>query len=466
MVGDEANCYKKSICTHVVLSRHYNYTVSPSYHFTAAGADTKILFREYWPRLEFALGTRSPKHRSIWTTYHFHDETYSFQTYTKDEEAAVVAMLQPYSKQVWALLGSTLAIFWGIMNVCSRLKARDCKIIFWMFSCFMEQFPEYASYPRDTNWGSVTLNKTHLIRFLAISWVFIVLYLNNLYKGDLYSLMVSEKKPSNIPTSEAALFESNVPKVTFQSIHYNGKIASVFKRVLVHDVLSLYPSKSRLYEAINSSRDSVMFKYDVNLAVFAANLSHGLEIEMGSGAVIKSPQIFAIIGANSLNVPLLTSGLRLFGKYRPHQISRDDAHIYTVQRPWIVSANFFGGIFKHGLTRLVESGLECWWHSRQRKDFVFNALREKLKKAKIEISNLHGRLYSGVDEGLSIEGSPVGVGKFGVTLTICGVGWILALLSFVWEFRKELGMGWSKFKAKVWRSIDLRTQKGQKFRIS
>lgn len=446
LLKDETNCYKRLICTHAVLSVHYNYTVAQSYHFVAAKAKTTVLLREYWHRHEPTFGTKSATHRNIWITSHVHDDNFAFQTYTKREEVPYIAILQPYSKKVWVLLGATVVIFCGIMNVCSRHKIGNPKIIFWTFSSFMEQFSEYGDFPKETSWGSQRFNKIHIIRFLAISWVFIVLYLNNLYKGDLYSLMVSEKEPTEIPTSLLALFESNVTKISFESITYNGKTRSLFRSILVYDLLSLYSNTSRIYRAINNSKDSVLFRTPVNKVSFAANLSHGLEINMSSGTVLRSPLIIAVIGQDNHYLPLLTQSILIFNKYQPNPISQDDAHVYKVYKPWLVDANFFGGIFKRGFTQLVESGLEGWWHSKQRKHDLGHLLGMELKKARMQMSNVFGRIYSEVDEGLKVEGSPVGVGKLGVTLAICGISWALAWLSFGWEVRKELSLMWGRFR--------------------
>lgn len=57
------------------------------------------------------------------------------------------------------------------------------------------------------------------------------------------------------------------------------------------------------------------------------------------------------------------------------------------------------------------------------KDYVFNLVRGELRKEGMQMNNLYGRLYSGVDEGLSAESSPVGVDKLWVTLGIYGISW-------------------------------------------
>ncbi|OXA45104.1 hypothetical protein Fcan01_20136 [Folsomia candida] len=422
----ESNCYKVPTCVHVTLSRHFNYTPARKYFFTASTVMQRLQIERLRRRFERAFSMTSHNSRLVLVPSEKDGEPYTFQIYTKSVTFSYTALVKPYSVRVWVLICGTFLVTCVALDLIRYSRIIRFDTIFWAFSILIEQFSEIKT---PQKWRK--FNMLSLLRVISVFYFFAILYVNNLYKGDLYSLIMYREQPSDIPTTFGDLYLSSVKKVSFEAIHEGEKTYSFFKRIIAKEIYLTASDTAKLapsYKRFPKAFKETLFKRPLNIFWFAANLSKGISVEMEDGEVLEQPEVFAYIGGQDDTVPRLTASFALFKKYRVYR--KQGVGIFKMFMPWTVDGNFFSGIFKKGFFRLVEAGFENRWIKLGLRDKLWRDIKREMALSDVKVENLHSKLFSSEDTDFNSEAEVINLPKLYMALVLCAGASVVAGVVF------------------------------------
>lgn len=422
-----------SVCTKLLLSKVYNYTVVPNWFnfpFTANTVSNDRTMNSNGIRDTFSRN-KLPVNFNVWIPYGCEYNAYKYVLFVaKKHVTNIRAVIQPLDVTSTYVLLLSFFVFYGFLYIYAKIfKSNGIKRKIYLFQ--IRSITEQS----DDGFMLKQVGKNCSGCVAVSTWILASYILGNEYKGYMYSCMSTIPIPSVPQTITDLVLHSKIPYfTTTQHYDYSKDTYSTLKEIVLTDYLR-EQKPTPLTRVIRKFRDNCLLLKGSPLNVIY-NITKHLGVNTDTGARSLIPAKFAVISEeDDMNIfaTLIKRAMDIF------IVPSKSLSQFNSPVPWYGKRNRFTQVFSMGLARLEQSGIYQRWTRHSKLHDVAQTLRnmdDKLNVSKRIRDNYYAMVLHTTSLGQmkpEISSTPISLQSVDQLLIAVSIVALSAVIAFLVE---------------------------------